>query len=88
MKCYHSFCVVMYLRGHAWMSAKGVRHRVEPPSSYREQVTSEAPQRVLILGAGRVAGPTVEYLGRDPRRQVSMVVAFGAVILIPDIAVA
>lgn len=38
------------------------------------KVTSPHTQtRVLVLGAGRVAGPAIEYLGRDPSRQLTIV---------------
>ena len=36
-------------------------------------VTSDRTQKVLILGTGRVSGPAVEYLGKNPKRQLIVV---------------
>jgi alpha-aminoadipic semialdehyde synthase len=41
-----------------------------PPAS-QPQATVDSPRRVLVLGAGRVSGPAVDYLGR--RHQVTVV---------------
>jgi len=40
---------------------------------YGEVVSCQDPQKVLILGAGRVAGPAVEYLGKNSRRELTVV---------------
>lgn len=36
-----------------------------------KESTVETKHRVLVLGAGRVSGPLLEYLSRDPSVRIS-----------------
>lgn len=42
-----------------------------PFREYAQSLTMDKKKKVLLLGAGYVSGPVIEYLTRDPNIQIT-----------------